>query len=282
VSDTFSAHEDDRWRPAWDDTPDETDRDLKPTPRTPPTGGAPPRFLAIAQDAISRLDALVGAAATPVREGMMARMAFREASGWLAFASVPVSALDLALMAGRLKGWFDQSTRDALDMVNDLVAGRAVVTAADDWLGEGRELLVLPKAIVPPFWAAYASLGAGTAIDGWPRLRSDVARGVGAARWPATFLHLTAESALMALRERSGLQVVREKGRGLAPADARSRLAAVVDELVRAPIVTPAGVAAALRITPQAVTSILRKLQTAGLAREVTGRESFRAFAAKL
>jgi hypothetical protein len=278
---TFSARADDRWRPAWEDTPDETDRDLQPTPRPPTTGDALPRFVALAQDAVSRLDALVGAAPDPLREGIIARMAFREAAGWLAFSALPVSALDLALMAGRLKGWFDQSTRDALDMVNDLVAGRTVFTAVDDWLGEGRGLLVLPRRIFPPFWAAYASLGAGTAIDGWPRLRSDVARGVGVEGWQATFLHLTAESALMALREMDGLQMVREKGRGLAPADARTRLPAVVDALMRVPVVTPSGVAAALRITPQAVTAILRKLTVAGLAREVTGRESFRAFATK-
>lgn len=67
------------------------------------------------------------------------------------------------------------------------------------------------------------------------------------------------------------------KGRGLV-----ARLGAVLDTLLASPVVTARGLAASLRITLQCATSALRVLRAKGLVRDVTGRESFRAFSLKL
>lgn len=55
------------------------------------------RPLSEAEDALSRLDAAAQAAPAPLREGLAARIAFREAAGWLAHAQAWVHPLDLCL-----------------------------------------------------------------------------------------------------------------------------------------------------------------------------------------
>ena len=66
--------------------------------RRPPLEAiSPPGLLSAlseAEDAISRLDAFALAAPEPVREGLVARVAFREASGWLAHAQAWVHPTD--------------------------------------------------------------------------------------------------------------------------------------------------------------------------------------------
>jgi DNA-binding MarR family transcriptional regulator len=47
-------------------------------------------------------------------------------------------------------------------------------------------------------------------------------------------------------------------------------------------IVTPKQLAAELAVTDQAATGMLRQLRAAGIAREATGRQSFRAFCLRL
>src|SRR5262245_30309691 len=91
-------------RPAWADTPDETDRDLRPpTPRTPPRApgeagqGNLLSPLCAAADALARLDASAAAAPEPVRAGLIARLALLEAAGCLAHAQAWIHPLDLAL-----------------------------------------------------------------------------------------------------------------------------------------------------------------------------------------
>ncbi len=46
-----------------------------------------------------------------------------------------------------------------------------------------------------------------------------------------------------------------------------------------APVLTPKALAAKLRIAPQTATALLREMQGRGVAREVTGRGRFRAYA---
>jgi len=100
-------------RPAWEDTPDETDADLgrgpsaaatrRPAPvgtAARPVGADWPDLLGPlcdATDALARLDARTAAAAENIREGLIARMAFTEAAGWLAHAHAWVHPLDLCL-----------------------------------------------------------------------------------------------------------------------------------------------------------------------------------------
>jgi Fic family protein len=101
----------------------------------------------------------------------------------------------------------------------------------------------------------------------------------GTVAWPIAGLHLIAESARLGLRELDRLEAAAEKGRGLlAKSDRRSRLPDALDVLLRAPVLTPKTLAAQLKIAPQTATALLRGLQAEGVAREVTGRGSFRAF----
>jgi hypothetical protein len=97
-------------RPAWEDTPDETDADRLKLPRQARAtagrgGGWPDRAdlpillgpLCAATDVLARLDARAAAAPDAVREGLVARMAFAEAAGWLAHSHAWVHPLDLCL-----------------------------------------------------------------------------------------------------------------------------------------------------------------------------------------
>ena len=138
------------------------------------------------------------------------------------------------------------------------------------------------RAVFLPVWAAYPAAGFGDR-DHPPSLRSDAAdRLVGRERpvsWPFAFLHLVAESARAGLRALDRLEAAAAQGRGLAAAvDKRSRLADAIDALVRT-VLMPKALAGKLGIAPQTGTALLRALQAKGVAREVTGRGSFRAFA---
>jgi len=100
-------------RPAWEDIPDETDADLGRGPSAAATRQAAPVGTAVrpagadwpdllgplcdATDALARLDARAAAAAENIRAGLVARMAFAEAAGWLAHAHAWVHPLDLCL-----------------------------------------------------------------------------------------------------------------------------------------------------------------------------------------
>jgi hypothetical protein len=66
-------------------------------PETATAGAALPRALAAAEDALSRLDAGALAAPAALREGLAARLAFRQPNGWLAHTEAWVHPLDLAL-----------------------------------------------------------------------------------------------------------------------------------------------------------------------------------------
>jgi hypothetical protein len=140
------------------------------------------------------------------------------------------------------------------------------------------------RAVFVPVWAGYPIVGHGDP-DTLPRLRSDVAdRVVGWARevaWPVAFLHLVAEGAWTGLRELDRLLAIAEQGASqLSRCDRRSRLPDALDAALCTPALTPKALAARLHIAPQTATTLLRDLRTAGLVREVTGRRSFRAFAA--
>jgi CRP-like cAMP-binding protein len=144
------------------------------------------------------------------------------------------------------------------------------------------------RKVIPPLWSAYPTLGsqrAGSRAEACtlPLLRSDVAARLHSAAvpgWLLAFLQLLAEGARAAMRELDRLLDVAEQGRGLiARCDRRARLPAVIDAVLRSPVLTPKGLAAELAITPQTATALLRELRAAKLVTEITGRRSFRAFA---
>ena len=117
---SWSRGDDDDWRfrdpepepPLYDEEPEPPAwvRALAPKQVVPPPSPPLPagflKSLSEAEDALSRLDAATLAAPDAVREGIAARLAFREASGWLAHAQSWVHPLDLCLRDLGLTGSF--------------------------------------------------------------------------------------------------------------------------------------------------------------------------------
>ena len=139
------------------------------------------------------------------------------------------------------------------------------------------------RSVFVPLWSAYPAVGFGDR-EALPMLRSDVTDRIAgwgrSVTWPVAGLHLIAESARLGLRDLDRLQIAAEKGRhGLAATDKRSRLPDALEALLRAPLLTPKALAAQLRIAPQTATALLRDWQGRGVAREVTGRGRFQAYA---
>jgi hypothetical protein len=111
-------------RPAWEDTPDETDADrpgarprwgtrstdTRPATRRDDAWPAGEDLVGLlaplcdAADALARLDARAAAAPETMRDGLVARLALAEAAGWLAHAHAWVHPLDLALRDAGLTG----------------------------------------------------------------------------------------------------------------------------------------------------------------------------------
>jgi DNA binding protein with HTH domain len=104
------------WRSPW-----ETDDEAAVEPPAPPAlrrPAAEPDFthplllpLARAQDAVARLEARAGAASPAVAEGLRARMAWREAAGWLSHAHIWIHPQDLALRDAGLTGSYAAAVR---------------------------------------------------------------------------------------------------------------------------------------------------------------------------
>ena len=319
MSDVLSDDPDERQKPVWEEGPDETDIDLKPRPRATGSDEALLKLLVNAQDALSRLDALAGAAPESIRRGLLARMALREAAGWLAFRHAWVHPLDLALRGAGVLGTFTNAQSgfaaramphtvgaramepwEDMDPFRGLEADKAALQAIDKAkalaeragegfpVGDGDETtsLLAARALDAVFrslWSAYATLGDGADLDGRPKLRGDVARRVGAQDWRGTFLHLVAESALLGLRDLRAMLVLRERGAEVAARqDRRSRLPVALDRIMSRVLTRPKALAVELEVTHQAALAMLRALKTAGIVREATGRESFQAFTLKL
>ncbi|MGH7122196.1 MAG: helix-turn-helix domain-containing protein [Acetobacteraceae bacterium] len=102
------------WRQPWEDD-DGTEAPGPPRPRQP---AAEPDYvhpllgpLARAQDGVARLEARMEAASPAVAEGLRARMAYREAAGWLMHAHVWIHPRDLALRDFGLTGSYGAAAR---------------------------------------------------------------------------------------------------------------------------------------------------------------------------
>lgn len=90
--------------------------------------------LLAAQDALARLEAVVAIASAPVRDGLLARLAYREAAGWLAYYGNWVHPFDLALRDAGLTGSYaaaDLGTRLPSVLPVTLRADGAGVPAED-------------------------------------------------------------------------------------------------------------------------------------------------------
>ena len=98
--------------------------------------------------------------------------------------------------------------------------------------------------------------------------------------WLVEFLDCVTAAASIGLRELKRLQETEQQGRTLG-VTARSRLPDALAAIVREPVVTAVSLASTVGISPQAALGLLRQLVTAGIAREATGRASWRAFVLK-
>ena len=118
MSSVDDEEEDAAWfRPVW-----ETEDEPTPPGRPPGRAGAayaPPNYthpllspLALAQDAVARLEARLDAADEAVAFGLRARAAYREAAGLLAFSHVWIHPRDLALRDANLTGSYFAAFRD--------------------------------------------------------------------------------------------------------------------------------------------------------------------------
>ena len=171
--------------------------------------------LSEAEDAISRLDASALAAPEAVREGLGARIAFREASGWLAHAQAWIHPTDLCLrdlgltgsflaaaVGGRLRGEMPQTSRsvatDDLEATDSLPDDTTVATA----LALARALKRLathttwrPLSSAASMQAAMSGVGGGLGLAAFDEWKAAWRHGVGsrgallasigaAARWP--------------------------------------------------------------------------------------------------
>jgi hypothetical protein len=152
----FGEPPDPFFRPAWEDAPDETNpprlrRQTAPPGDTPLAEAAALLApLALAQDALARLDARAAAAAAPLRDGLIARLAFREAAGCLAAEHAWVHPHDLALRDLRLTGGFDAAVRagaPAHALPNTTASGSADWDDSEDPLAPLRDEAGVPPAL---------------------------------------------------------------------------------------------------------------------------------------
>jgi hypothetical protein len=117
MSGTAELQEDEAlFRPPW-----ETDADAdiaSPSPRRTPKIAREPDYvhplltpLARAQDAITRLETRTEMVSAAVAEGLLARLSYREAAGWLGYAHVWIHPHDLALRDRGLTGSYGAAFR---------------------------------------------------------------------------------------------------------------------------------------------------------------------------
>ncbi len=254
-------------------------------------------------DALARLNARVGAASEPVREGLARRLALHEAAGWLGAQSAWVHPLDLALRAGSPAGPFGLATvtgRAVAEMPNTAggrhecrlesagrprrgltaasargVLGRSgLVSQRRGWaqaLFGAAALLsraVALRAVPLPFWAAYPALdrdgGPGEELPGMRESAATPEADRAGAACPAAFCRLAREAALAGLRELGRLERAAERGKAATEdLDRRSRLPDALDAALRTPALTATLLAGRLPITPQTATAWFAAVITA-------------------
>jgi hypothetical protein len=170
--------------------------------------------------------------------------------------------------AGAAAAWMESGIADRPDAAQALAVAAMLLRRAGTL-----------RTIPLPIWAGWSALCAADDPGILPRLRGDVAARLAGGSWPAVFLHLAAEAARAGLRTLAALRRAEAAGAALAAGeDRRSRLPEAVALLLRHPALTAPALAAHLAITPQAALRILTRVAAAGVAAEITGRKSFRAF----
>lgn len=174
-----------------------------------------------------------------------------EAEEWLAAIHIREQG-PVLIRAGRgARDWMNRAASEPL-------SPDGLFLAACLWREKG-----FGRAISLPFWAAR---------DRHHRLSLQIGLA-----WMAGFLDCVAAAARTASDELARLQAAEQRGQTLARTT-RSKLPAVLDAILRVPIVTARSLADNIGVSPQAALGLIGQLQAAGIAREATGRASWRAF----
>jgi hypothetical protein len=264
------------------------------------------------QDTLARLEAEAALADPAVQEGLLARLALREAAGWLAHHGSWVHPLDLALRESGITGSYAAaalgrrlpSVLPATDTQEPPPEDRDVAHAlahAARWrrLALGTWSPPDPPPPETPALPAIARMIAGAGEGGRADRLSATALLHAAWLWraagnrtvpipfwsaPVSQLHRLALSpsepaALAALAEAAiAARRLLARLRTLPPVPGRGHLPAARAEAIRRPVLTGRMLADRLRISPRAALALIARLQSAGLLREATGRRAWRAF----
>jgi hypothetical protein len=363
--------DDESWfTPVWEI--DEETEPPGPLRRRTPKAPAEPNYnhplltpLALAQDAVARLEAKAEFASDAVAEGLRARMSYLEAAGWLSYGFVGIHPRDLALrdngltisygaaahtdrlgtaipattvgesgldLVPSVASRIDIEVNHALGLARqwrrlaeirswrplaDVAAVRKTLESVGsripedaeiaDWLisaqtlHEGPTLIRAGRAAVEwmnltgvkeqspdgvflaaCLWREKAARLPIIPLSFWsaPELRHQRLGLHFGVDWMAEFLECVRAAAITGLQELERLREAEQKSRSLATT-ARSRLTDAVDALLRAPVVTANSLAKTLGVTSDGALRLLRQLVSAGIAREATGRASWRAYVLK-
>ncbi len=268
--------------------------------------------LLAAQDALARLEAEAALAAPALRDGLGARLAIREAAGWLAQQGSWVHPVDLALREAGVTGSYTAAglgmrlpsvlPAAAAEGRHDLPEDRDVAAAlghARRWRrlalarGEAPPGMALPEDGEPALPAAArivaAELSAPAVLRAaWLWRERGGAGEPGLPFWsaPVAMLHRLAlapnEAGVLAAMAEAATAARRELARLRAAAaraaDGRGRLAEAASEALRRPVLTGRMLAQALGVSQRGALDLIGRMRQAGLLREATGRRAWRAF----
>lgn len=269
--------------------------------------------LIAAQDALARLEAEAACAPEPLREGLAARLALREAAGWLAHHGSWVHPVDLALREAGVTGSY---TAAGLGMRLPSVLPATTGQGGDD-PPEDRDVAAAldlqrrwrrgwapdpppPPAAGEPALLAAARIIAGTA-DGtradrlgapavlraaWLWRRHGGTGQPGLPFWsaPVGMLHRLAlaptEAGVLAAVAEAATMARRMLARlhAVPAAPARGRMPEARAEALRRPVLTGRMLATALGISQRGALDLVGRMAAAGMLREATGRRAWRAF----
>lgn len=265
-----------------------------------------------AQDALARLEGAAGAASDSVRAGLLARLSFLEAAGWLAQQGGWVHPVDLALRDAGVTGSIAAASlgirlpsvlpATLAEAAPEAEPGDRDVAAALDLARRWRRLATA-RSWAPEgaggatgLLAAIEALAAGDApgflAAAWKWREAGEGRGPGLLFWsapvglvgramlggdPAAIARAIAEAGRGGRRLLVRLVAAETRGQAFA-ATRRSRFPAVIDAAIRRPVVTARLLAEAAGMTPRGVGPAISLLLRENWLREATGRKAWRGY----
>jgi hypothetical protein len=184
-----------------------------------------------------------------------------------------LQVLDDALASGAVAGW---ESLPALAGCAAVIGRWHDSGAADRIGGTGGRALAMAWArragLTPVLWLLPSIGFLGRAYDYRPDLAAD---------WTGRFLDACTDAVAWGTKLEGHLRGTHRRLQEAAPRErSSSRMAGLVDLLISRPLVSARDAAQALDVTPHAGRAMLLELEQRGLVREVTGRGSFRVYAA--